>query len=85
MVVSIDVRADEEIATRGWTMNSGRYLEEALIEMSSAGVAVFSSGGAEVILAKHRNGPTGIVSLLFRKELTQFSNLAKTEVDYAGY
>jgi tRNA-dihydrouridine synthase len=39
IVVSLDVRPDEEIATRGWTYNSGRYLEEVLIEMSSAGVA----------------------------------------------
>lgn len=39
IAVSLDVRPDEEIATRGWTKNSGRYLEEVLIEMSSAGVA----------------------------------------------
>jgi tRNA-dihydrouridine synthase len=39
--VSIDVRSDEEIVTKGWTQNSGRYLEEALIEMSSAGVVAF--------------------------------------------
>ena len=41
IVVSLDVRADEEIATRGWTQNSGRFLEEVLLEMSSAGVAAF--------------------------------------------
>ena len=41
IVVSLDVRADEEIATQGWTQNSGRYLEEVLIEMSSAGVVAF--------------------------------------------
>ncbi len=41
MVVSLDVRPDEEIATRGWTKNSGRFLEEVLLEMSSAGVAAF--------------------------------------------
>jgi len=39
IVVSLDVRPDGEIATRGWTVNSGRYLEEVLIEMSSAGAA----------------------------------------------
>ncbi len=39
IVVSLDVRPDGEIATRGWTINSGRYLEEVLIEMSSAGAA----------------------------------------------
>ena len=42
IVVSIDVRPDEEIATRGWTENSGRYLEEVLIEMSSAGAVAFA-------------------------------------------
>lgn len=41
VVVSLDVRPNEEIATRGWTQNSGRFLEEVLIEMSSAGVVAF--------------------------------------------
>jgi len=41
IVVSLDVRPDEEIAIRGWTANSGRYLEEVLIELSSAGAAGF--------------------------------------------
>ncbi len=41
IVVSLDVRPDEELAIRGWTENSGRYLEEVLLEMSSAGVAAF--------------------------------------------
>ncbi len=40
---------------------------------------------ADVIIAKHRNGPTGSVALYFRKELTQFSNLRKTDVDLAGF
>jgi replicative DNA helicase len=40
---------------------------------------------ADIIVAKHRNGPTGSVALYFRKELTQFSNLRKTEVDFTGY
>ncbi len=41
IVVSLDVRGNEEIATQGWTQNSGRFLEEVLIEMSSAGVVAF--------------------------------------------
>lgn len=41
IAVSLDVRPDEEIATRGWTQNSGRFLEEVLIEMSSAGVVAY--------------------------------------------
>lgn len=39
----------------------------------------------DVILAKHRNGPTGTVALYFRKELTQFANLHKTDVDFTSY
>jgi catechol 2,3-dioxygenase-like lactoylglutathione lyase family enzyme len=41
MMVSIDVLENEELATRGWTSNSGRHLEEVLLEMSSAGVSGF--------------------------------------------
>lgn|SRR5690554_328716 len=41
VAVSVDVRKGGEVATRGWTRNSGRFLEEVLIEMSSAGVSAF--------------------------------------------
>jgi phosphoribosylformimino-5-aminoimidazole carboxamide ribonucleotide (ProFAR) isomerase len=41
IVVSLDVRPNDEVATRGWTQNSGRFLEEVLIEMSSAGAVAF--------------------------------------------
>jgi replicative DNA helicase len=34
-------------------------------------------GIAEVIVAKHRNGPTGTVKLLFEPQFTRFRNLAK--------
>jgi replicative DNA helicase len=39
---------------------------------------------ADVIIAKHRHGSTGTVSLYFRKELTQFRDLEiqRTELDY---
>jgi replicative DNA helicase len=33
-------------------------------------------GVAEVIVAKHRNGPTGLVKLAFLSEYTRFENLA---------
>ncbi len=34
-------------------------------------------GVAEVIIAKHRNGPTGTVKLLFDPQFTKFKNLAR--------
>jgi len=36
---------------------------------------------AEVIVAKHRNGPTGQVELFFRSQLAQFVNAARREVN----
>ncbi len=41
IVVSLDVKPDEELVYRGWTEGSGRYLEEVLVELSSAGAAGF--------------------------------------------
>lgn len=41
----------------------------------------------ENIIAKHRNGPTGMVPLYFRKELTQVANLrrADDDIDLSDY
>lgn len=36
---------------------------------------------ADVIVAKHRNGPTGTISLYFEKSLTKFMNAAERSVD----
>ena len=36
---------------------------------------------AEIIVAKHRNGPTGDVQLIFRKKLAKFENAATREID----
>jgi replicative DNA helicase len=38
---------------------------------------------AEVIITKHRNGPTGTVKLIFQPELTKFLNLANAGNAYA--
>jgi replicative DNA helicase len=40
---------------------------------------------ADIIIAKHRNGPIGSVTLYFRKELTQFANLKQTDIDLSGF
>jgi replicative DNA helicase len=44
----------------------------------------FPEGIAQVIIAKHRNGPTGTVHMRFRKNLTRFEDLAlmSAEPDY---
>ena len=41
IVVSLDINANEELVTQGWTEGTGTYLEETLIELSSAGAAAF--------------------------------------------
>jgi replicative DNA helicase len=40
---------------------------------------------ADIIVAKHRNGPTGIVTLFFRKEVTQFTNMQKSSINLEGF
>ena len=37
------------------------------------------AGIAEAIITKHRNGPTGVVKLIFKPELTEFRNLEKRQ------
>jgi replicative DNA helicase len=39
-------------------------------------------GVAEIIIAKHRNGPTGIVETFFRKQRTEFIDLAVDRVSF---
>jgi replicative DNA helicase len=38
---------------------------------------------ADILIAKHRNGPTGVISLYFRKEITQFTNMQKSSINLA--
>lgn len=40
---------------------------------------------ADVIIAKHRNGPTGTISLFFRKDLTQFVDMVKSNINLSEY
>lgn len=40
---------------------------------------------ADLIVSKHRNGPTGVVTLYFNKAVTQFSNMKKHSVNVADY
>lgn len=56
------------------------YLRPEEIEEKGA------AGKAELILAKHRNGPTGMIPLYFHKAYTRFDNMAeeRQEAGYAG-
>jgi replicative DNA helicase len=36
-------------------------------------------GQAEIIVAKHRNGPTGVCRLAFLEQFTRFANMAKVD------
>lgn len=39
---------------------------------------------AEIMVSKHRNGPTGVVELVFRENLAKFENAATRTVDFSG-
>ena len=41
IVVSLDVKPDNEIVIHGWTEETGEYLEETMINLSSGGAAAF--------------------------------------------
>lgn len=41
IAVSLDITEDLELVTQGWLHGSGRYLEETLIELASAGAAAY--------------------------------------------
>ncbi|MBX3005725.1 MAG: replicative DNA helicase [Anaerolineales bacterium] len=40
---------------------------------------------AEIMVSKHRNGPTGVIELVFREQLAKFENAATRTVDFAGF
>jgi replicative DNA helicase len=40
---------------------------------------------AEIIVAKHRNGPTGIVKLTFKKQFMEFEDHVAVEEPSGGY
>jgi len=41
----------------------------------------YPKGIAEIVVAKHRNGPTGRAHLFFRDRISKFENLEKTEIE----
>ena len=55
------------------------YYKNAESEEEEAEKAA-NKGEAEIIIAKHRNGPVGTVKLLFQGNITKFKNPIKTDV-----
>ena len=55
------------------------YYKNANTEEEEAEKAA-NKGEAEIIIAKHRNGPVGSVKLLFQGSITKFKNPMKTDV-----
>ncbi len=49
-------------------------------EDEDEGEKAANKGEAEIIIAKHRNGPIGVVKLLFQGSITKFKNPIKTDV-----
>jgi replicative DNA helicase len=45
--------------------------------------AAVQEGLAELILAKHRNGPTGTIKLSFHKQYTRFESFTEREPEGA--
>ncbi len=41
IMVSLDVLPNEELVSEGWTFDSGRFMEEVMLEMASCGVSGF--------------------------------------------
>lgn len=54
------------------------YYKNANADEEEAEMAA-NKGEAEIIIAKHRNGPTGVVKLLFQGSITKFKNPIKTD------
>ena len=64
---------------------SGSIEQDADIVMLIYRAAVYEEtddNTAEIILAKHRNGPTGTVELIWRGEYTRFDNKAVEDREF---
>ena len=68
-----DYRSNIELGGVGIPVNPPK----AVVEMAEKAA---NKGEAEIILAKHRNGPVGTVKLLFQGSITKFKNPIKTDV-----
>ncbi len=93
IMIALDVKADEELVTHGWTEHSGRFLEEVIIELDAAGAVgmMISEAGrdalreppnqAALITALERTDDEEIVAAGGVRNLADLRQLKALEVD----
>ncbi len=89
-IACFSVGAEAADAPNGWATCVGNDPEDCgdtVLTGGAGGSTVIATTGAqfknlaEIIIAKHRNGPTGDVQLVFRKNLAKFENAATRDID----
>ena len=93
-VVAIEHRGDEQVydATVESTHNfvaNGTVVENSIEQDADVVMFIYRDdvyhsdsadrGQAEIIVAKHRNGPTGVCRVAFLEQFTRFANMAKID------
>jgi replicative DNA helicase len=93
-VASIEPRGEEQVfdATVAETHNfvaNGVVVENSIEQDADVVMFIYRDdvyhsdspdrGQAEIIVAKHRNGPTGVARLAFLEQFTRFANMARME------
>ena len=94
-VVAIEHRGEEQVVRRHGRVDTHNFVANGIVVENSieqdADVVMFiyrddvyhsdspDRGQAEIIVAKHRNGPTGVCRLAFLEQFTRFANMAKID------
>ena len=61
------------------------FIDRSMNEMEAENEDRPPLGTANIIVAKHRSGPTGIVSLAFQSDFTRFDNFSRSNPEESGY
>lgn len=93
IMIALDVKSDQELVTHGWTEHSGRFMEEAVIELDAAGAIgmMISEAGrdalreppnqAALITALERTDQEEIVAAGGVRNLADMRHLKNLEVE----